>query len=411
MTQILLEQQPAHERPPAPAANRERPPDPAGKFGPNWFASVMGTGIVAVAGAQLPLALPGLRVFATVVWAVASVLLIGLATAWAAHWARHTARARGYAADPVMAQFWGAPAMALMVVGTGTLLLGHGLLGPAAVGADWVLWSAGTALGLVTAGWIPYLMMTRHEIRPDAAFGGWLMPVVPPMVSAATGALLVPYAAAGQPRLTLLLACYAMFGISLIASLIIIPQIWSRLVQYKVGAAAMVPTLWIVLGPLGQSVTAVGNLGREAAHVLPAPYAAGAAVLALLYGVPVWGFAMLWLALATALTLRTARHRLPFTLTWWSFTFPVGTCVTGTIALATRSSDTPLQDIAVVLYVLLVVAWLVVLVRTALFGLGETQPARSSAWKRFVASPTAAARISATSAAVSVRSGARNRSA
>ena len=367
MAQILLEERQA----------REQPPATAGRFGPNWFASV---------------------------------LLIGLAVAWAVHWARHTAQARGYAADPVMAQFWGAPAMALMVVGTGTLLLGHGLLGPAAVDADWVLWGAGTALGLVTTCWIPYLMMTRHEIGPDAAFGGWLMPVVPPMVSAATGALLIPYAAAGQPRLTLLLACYAMFGISLVASLIIISHIWFRLVQYKVGAAAMVPTLWIVLGPLGQSITAAGNLGREAAHVLPAPYAAGASVFALLYGVPVWGFAMMWLALAAAITLRTMRDGMPFTLTWWSFTFPVGTCVTGTIALAERSHDTSLQDISVALYVLLLAAWLVVAVRTARFGLAETQPARSSAWRRFSASATAAARISATSAAVSVRSGARKRS-
>ena len=55
--------------------------------------------------------------------------------------------------------------MALMTVGTGTLLLGRGLIGPAAaVSADWVLWLAGTALGLVTACWIPYLMMTRHDI-------------------------------------------------------------------------------------------------------------------------------------------------------------------------------------------------------------------------------------------------------
>jgi tellurite resistance protein TehA-like permease len=281
-----------------------------------------------------------------------------------------------------MAQFWGAPAMALMVVGAGTLLLGRGLLGPAAIDLDWVLWSAGTGLGLVTTCWIPYLMMTRHEIGADAAFGGWLMPVVPPMVSAATGALLVPYAAAGQPRLTLLLACYAMFGISLLASLIIIPQIWSRLVQHKVGAAVMAPTLWIVLGPLGQSVTAAGNLGKAAVHVLPATYAAGAAVAALLYGVPVWGFAMMWLVLAAALTLRAARRaggrRLPFALTWWSFTFPVGTCVTGTIALATRSHDTMLQDVSMVLYVLLVTAWLVVAVRTVRFALAapaEAQPA------------------------------------
>jgi C4-dicarboxylate transporter/malic acid transport protein len=342
-----------------------RPADAFRDLGPNWYAAIMGTGIVANAGAVLPLHVPGLRVFATVFWGIAATALVALTAAWVAHWIRHPARARGHAADPVMAQFWGAPAMALMTVGAGTLVLGHGLLGNAAVTADWVLWGGGTALGLLTACWIPYLMMTRHDnIGPDSAFGGWLMPVVPPMVSAANGALLIPYASAGQDRLTLLLACYAMFGISLLASVIIITQIWSRLVQHKVGRAVMVPTLWIVLGPLGQSITAASNMGTQAAHVLPAPYSAGAAAFALLYGVPVWGFAMMWLALAAAITIRTARQHLPFGLTWWSFTFPVGTCVTGTIALAGRSQDQLLHGAAVVLYVLLLVAWLIVAVRT-----------------------------------------------
>ena len=344
----------------------DHPQDMFRDLGPNWYASVMGTGIVAIAGASLPVHVRGLHVFATAVWVLAAAALVALTAAWAVHWVRYPDRARGHADNPVMAQFWGAPAMALMTVGTGTLILGRGWLGPvAAVDADWALWLAGTALGLVTACWIPYLMMTRHPISADAPFGGWLMPVVPPMVSAATGALLIPHVASAQGRLTLLLACYAMFGISLFASLIIITQIWSRLVQHKVGSAVMVPTLWIVLGPLGQSVTAAGNLGTQAAHVLPAPYAAGAAVFALLYGLPTWGFAMMWLALAAAITIRTARHGLPFALTWWSLTFPVGTCVTGTIALAARSDSEALRGASVVLYALLLASWLVVAARTA----------------------------------------------
>jgi len=342
----------------------ERPGDVFRDLGPNWFASVMGTGIVANAAAVLPLRVPGLRVFATAVWALAAAALIALTVAFAVHWVRFPERARGHASNPVMAQFWGAPAMALMTVGTGTLVLGRGVIGPAVVGIDWVLWLAGTALGLVTAVWIPYLMMTRHDIGAGDAFGGWLMPVVPPMVSAANGALLIPHLASAQGRLTLLLACYGMFGISLFASVIIIAQIWARLVTHKPGAAVMVPTLWIVLGPLGQSVTAAGNLGTQAAHVLPEPYAAGAAVSALLYGVPTWGFAMMWLALAAAVTIRTARQGLPFALTWWSFTFPVGTCVTGTIALAARSHADVLRGASVVLFALLLVAWLVVAART-----------------------------------------------
>jgi C4-dicarboxylate transporter/malic acid transport protein len=334
-------------------------------LGPNWYASIMGTGIVANAGATLPLAVPGLRMFATVVWALAAAALVALTAAWAVHWIRYPARARGHAANPVMAQFWGCPAMALMTVGTGTLLLGAPLIGSGtALTADWVLWGAGTALGLFTACWIPYLMMTKHDIGDDGAFGGWLMPIVPPMVSAANGALLIPHLASAQGRLTLLLACYAMFGISLFASMIIITQLWSRLVTHKTLPAAMVPTLWIVLGPLGQSVTAAGNLGTQAAGTLHQPYAAGAAVFGLLYGVPVWGFAMLWLALAAAITIRTVRQGMPFTLTWWSFTFPVGTCVTGTIALAGRSDDIVLRWASVALYLLLLAAWITVAVRT-----------------------------------------------
>ena len=43
-----------------------------------------------------------------------------------------------------------------------------------------------------------------------------------------------------------------MFGISLFASVIIITQIWARLVAHKPCPAVMAPTLSIVLGPLGQ---------------------------------------------------------------------------------------------------------------------------------------------------------------
>ena len=69
--------------------------------------------------------------------------------------------------------------------------------------------------------------------------------------------------------------------------------------------------------------------------------------------------------MAAAITVRAARQRLPFALTWWSFTFPVGTVVTGTIALAARTDAAALRVASVVLYGLLLAAWLVVAARTA----------------------------------------------
>ena len=102
-----------------------------------------------------------------------------------------------------------------------------------AVDLDWVLWTSGTLGGLFTAVRIPFLMFTQYDVEPDAAFGGWLMPVVPPMVSAATGAMLLSHVPAGSARQTMLYGCYAMFGLSLVASLNIIVMIWSRLTPLR----------------------------------------------------------------------------------------------------------------------------------------------------------------------------------
>jgi C4-dicarboxylate transporter/malic acid transport protein len=335
-------------------------------IGPNWFASVMGTSIVVTAAVTLPVHVPGLRSFALGVWVLAGLLLVAVIAATVGHWIRHPERARAHLDNPVMSHFYGAPPMALLAFGAATLLVGGDLIGArAALAVAVVLWLIGTALGLLTAVAVPYRLFTRIDVPPDGAFGGWLMPIVPPMVSAATGALLVPHTPAGQLRQTLLLGCYAMSGISLLASVVVITLLWNRLAQHKVGPAAMVPTLWIVLGPLGQSITAANNLGNQAALALPSPDAGAFHVVGLVYGVPVWGFALLWAALAGALTVRAVRSGLPFTLSWWSFVFPVGTVVTGTSDLALASGSDLFRGAAVVFFAGLVVAWLAVIVGTA----------------------------------------------
>ncbi|GAB3071756.1 TDT family transporter [Nocardioides zeae] len=336
-----------------------------GHIGPNWFAPVMGTGIVAVALASLPFDLPGAVPTALAFWLLAAIALLAVAAATLGHWLRHPATARGHLADPVMAHFYGAPAMALMTVGAATLLVGHRVLGPGpALAVDAVLWTAGTALGLVTAVLVPCAAFTRHDVGVDAASGAWLMPVVPPMVSAATGALLVPHLPAGQAQQTLLAVAAMFVGVSLLASATTIVLIWHRLLRHGVGAAAAVPTLWIVLGPLGQSITATHHLGRLAPDVVGGPTGRVLEVASLLYGLPVLGFALLWLALASALTLRTARVGMPFGLAWWSFTFPVGTLVTGVAGLADVTHLVALQVLAGLLLVLLLGAWATVAART-----------------------------------------------
>ncbi|MFE0703391.1 TDT family transporter [Streptomyces sp. NPDC058872] len=345
-----------------PALRATTPGAPASRsvrhLGPNWYASVMGTAIVANAGAALPVDVPGLRTACAAVWTLSCAMLLALVAARTAHWVRHRDQARAHLLDPAVAPFYGCLSMALLAVGGGALLVGRDWIGlPAAVALDAVLFTAGTVIGLVAAVAVPYLMVVHHRI--ESASPVWLLPVVAPMVSAALGPLLVPHLPAGRAGEALLIGCYALFGMSLIATLIMLPLVFGRLVTGGPLPLALTPTLFLVLGPLGQSTTAASAFADTAAGVLPAPYAHGFAAFAVLYGVPVMGFALLWLALAGAMALRAGRRGMGFTMTFWAFTFPVGTCVTGAAALARHTGLAEFRWLATGLYGLLVAAWLV----------------------------------------------------
>ncbi|AWT53749.1 integral membrane protein [Mycolicibacterium smegmatis MKD8] len=330
---------------------------------PNWFASVMGTGIVATAAVTLPVHMPGLRVFATLVWVLAATLLVTLTAAFATHWLRHRTEAVGYANHPVMSQFYGAPAMALLTVGAGTLLLGRAVLGERiALLVGSVLWVAGTVLGLVVAVAVPYRMITRTGPAVTAV-PAWMMPVVPPMVSASTGALLLDHV--GVAGETLLMACYAMFGLSLLVGFVTVTMVYSRLMHGGLPEVQAIPTVWIVLGVIGQSITATNLLAAHASSVVTDTSVVSALhAFGIVYGVVMGGFGAFVFCVAAALTVHAARRGLSFTLTWWSFTFPVGTCVTGASALGAATGAVVFSGLAVLLYVALLVAWVTVAMHT-----------------------------------------------
>lgn len=350
---------------------------------PNWFASVMGTGIVATAAFSLPVQSPLLLRAAVVVWLVAAAWLTGLVAATCLLWTRHRAAARRHWADPVTSQFAGAPAMALLTVAAGARTLGADLLGP---GLAWTLyvtlWTAGTVAGLVTSVWLPFRLITAGGADRNLPVPAWLLPVVPPMVSATTGAALVP--AASDPR-TVLLLCWMLFGLSLVVGMLITAAVLWRLLVVGLPGIQATPTVWILLGVVGQSITAANLLGDQAALGFEPAIANALRAAGILYGAVMAGFAVFVIVLATALTLHARQRGLDFGLAWWSFTFPLGTCVTGATELARTTSVPFLADSAVALFVALVVVWGVVTYRTlrrivdgSLPG-PTARPARSSA--------------------------------
>jgi tellurite resistance protein TehA-like permease len=323
--------------------------------GPNWYAVVMGTAIVPGAGIVLPHQFPGsLRV-----WQATAVLafleLVVLVTSRGLHWIFHTDQARADLLDATVAPFYACVSLAFLAVGLICYTVGHTFLpNGVAITLSAVLWSIGTVVGLICSVALTVLMITKHDLTVVGQSPAWLLPPTGTMVSAAFAAPLLEHMAAGQGKALLLVSLYAMVGLDLLMTLVVFPLVMQRLFVYGPLPVQATPALLLGIAPFGQAVNALGNLGDQATKSgIPAPYDSGLKALAIVGGVPIMGFTLLWAAVCVVMLAWAFTKGLKFSMAWWSAPFSWGTIVTGMAGIARHTGIKALSWFTVACYVVL----------------------------------------------------------
>jgi C4-dicarboxylate transporter/malic acid transport protein len=320
-------------------------------FAPGWFAAVMGTGVLAVTLHLYSRLLPWLDAVALALHWLNVVFFVLLAAPWIARWILHPGAALATLRHPVQAHFYPTFSIALIVLALQFLAFGHHREVALA------LWLPGAALTVVFSFAILALAFHGETITLDHVTPAMFIPPVGLVVIPVSGA---PLAAALDPgwRELLLVFNWAALGAGGLLYVGVLALTMFRYVLGKPVGRPLVPTAWVNLGPVGVIPVSLLNLADAMPQL-------GAAGVVQVLGLLLWGFGAWWLVMASVLTAAAARRgELPFALSWWAFTFPLGAFVAASWRLGTQLALAPLVAVGAVALALLAAFWLATLVRT-----------------------------------------------
>lgn len=351
-----------------PFSHLTRPREVIRQFTPNWFAATMGTGVLALALAQLPIKLPGLYAVAEGLWLLTIGLFVLFSLLYTARWVMFFHEARRIFGHSTVSMFFGTIPMGLATIINGLLLFGLPRWGSAVVPLAEALWWLDVAMALACGVLIPFMMFTRQEHSIDQMTAVWLLPVVAAEVAAASGGLLAPHLADAHSQLVMLVTSYVLWAFSLPVAFSILTILMLRMALHKLPPANMAASSWLALGPIGTGALGMLLLGGDAPAIFAANGLPGvgemASGLGLVAGITLWGFGLWWMLIAVLITLRYLRGGIPFNLGWWGFTFPLGVYSLATLKLASVLHLGFFSVFGCLLVLALTLMWLIVARRT-----------------------------------------------
>ena len=321
-------------------------------FTPAWFASVMGTGIVAITSMFYSQYIPFLKGAAYFFFYFNVFLFFILLVPWVLRWIFFRKEAIADMEHPVLSNFYATIAIAIVVLASNFIVIGKDII----VGE--IFWFIGTFATIFFGLLTPYLMFRGEHVKLDHINPAWFIPPVALMVIPLVGNSLINQFSGITQEFVVFLNYFG-WGAGFFIYLSLLAISMYRFILHHPLPNTLAPTIWINLGPIGAGTVALVNLVKNSAFItIKEPF--------FVFGLLFWGFGIWWVMMAIIMTLHYLKKlNLPYAMSWWAFTFPLGAYVAASHSVANIFSIELIDYIGFALYILLLFFWIFTLAKTA----------------------------------------------
>jgi len=337
-------------------------------FAPGWFASVMGTAVVVIAIYVFQDSIPFAKFLQIFFFSLAVLMFVVIFIPWILRWFFYFEQVKADLNHPVFGAFYPTMPISLIIIGialekVGPLFVPEEILLPL-LQFLWFSGSAGIAYFAIT---ILNISFMKPDLNWDIANMGWLIPPVSALiVPILGGSLSVAYAGTTLGEINLI-ASLIFLGVGSLLFIFVMGAIFTRYLFHDLLPAHLAPTIWIGIAPtsiltiiaikLVGPITVFFDTSNEVADVI--------SVISKVIGLSLWGFAFFWVILVIIVT---AHHHkviaIPFAMSWWAFTFPLGSFIVATGIIHKAIGGAFFQWIGLAALTGLILIWSMVFIRT-----------------------------------------------
>ncbi|KAF2835715.1 hypothetical protein M501DRAFT_1060716 [Patellaria atrata CBS 101060] len=357
-------------------------------FSPSWFTVCMGTGAMSQVLVNFPYPYSGntrwMRDLGYCFWILDIVLFITFTTFSVIRYVRYPALLRIMLLEFPASSFLGAVPTTVNTIIVG--LVFYYDYSETAAWVAFVLFWISVVLTIFTGVVLILIQMFQERLHTmnDVA-GVWLMTAVPNVITAAAGAVILPYLYVINEKaaVSVLVVCFLLWGLGMSQIHMILAIYFWRLISKKTPSQRFILSGYMPIAALGQASLAIYHMSiffcdylQKSRFVPTHSRTVSDQTLAAI------GEMIYWFGLLTALFLLAHASfwlvqnttafiyawPMPFNIGWWSFTFPFAAYTNGWAVVARDFRNEGMRGWAAMLGVLCIIFWFYVATFTAYLG-------------------------------------------